>query len=102
MKAFSKSFKHLTNLFIATYSDELNEFITELLVHRQYNQAGEFFQELKSEKGSLSNVLPQYYAYLRLANNDDRKIESMPPEIEEVVDDFEKEVLARRGNYYPE
>jgi AAA ATPase domain len=78
----------------------VNKFLTELMVHKQYNRVLFEFQEGNYRSTLRKLALPQLYAVFMLTTTNYQEIERMPPELTQVVSDIVAKVKERQEFYY--
>ena len=100
MEAYNREKEVLFKKLISEDSDNLQAYIKESLVHKQYNyllnqfEKGEYKSQLKRQ------FFPYYYTILELVGPNDERLKRKPPEIDEIVNDIIKKVKKRQKLYY--
>jgi tetratricopeptide (TPR) repeat protein len=100
MSEFTALFEPLWNHMAVNSPQILSTLIMELLIHKQYQLLSNKFEVAEGSKKLRKKFLPLYYTLTCITDGDKESSQTMPPEIQEVVNNIVTHVKERQEFYY--
>ncbi|MEM9921116.1 MAG: tetratricopeptide repeat protein, partial [Bacteroidota bacterium] len=100
LAVFHKQQETLLQKITADNIENLNWYIGNLLIHKQYHLTLQVFEESDKRLAMKEKLKPVWYAALQLADTQDKRLLQMPPEIAENMNDILQEIHERQEVYY--
>jgi hypothetical protein len=102
MENYQKERGEVIQSLVEEKSKITHNYLTDLLIHNQYQYILQQFELGKFKDYLKENFLPLYYVVLKIIDVDNPKLIKMPPEISENVNDIISEIKEIQAFYYGE